>query len=320
MREPEPILQAMTSSRRLAAILAADIKGYSHLMGLDEEGTVARVTRQFQEVANPIVAKHSGRIFKTMGDGFLAIFDSPVNGVLCALAFQKTVAEQNAALPSQQWLQYRIGINLGDVIVASDDIYGDSVNVAARLQSLAASSGVCISGSVYDQIKNKLACKYQSLGEEKLKNIADPVRVFRVLTGSADLPVQSRRWWLPAGAALVVIIAAMSAGWFAWVAAPGGGQIGPGAGNATQPDPRAIANTDSSSKEASGPEQHREMMFQRMKVLLADNRFNWRTVDRLALQSGVTEAAAHEILAEHPQEVVLGKTKEGKLIVRLVEH
>jgi class 3 adenylate cyclase len=318
MSESETIA-AMTSSRRLAAILAADIKGYSHLMGLDEEGTVARVTRQFQEVANPIVAKHSGRIFKTMGDGFLAIFDSPLNGVLCALAFQKAVAEQNATLPGEQWLQYRIGINLGDVIAASDDIYGDSVNVAARLQSLAEPDGVCISGGVYDQIKNKLPCKYQSLGEEKLKNIADPVRVFRVVSGSADLPGQNRRWWLPAGAALAVV-AATSAAWFAWVATPVDRQIAPSDGNATLTDLRAIASAESSSKEAGDPGQHREIVFQRMKVLLADNRFNWRTVDRLALQTGVTETAAHEILAEHPQEVVLGKTKEGKLIVRLVDH
>jgi class 3 adenylate cyclase len=319
MSESEPTFQAMTNSRRLAAILAADIKGYSRLMGLDEEGTIVRVTRQLQEVANPIVARHSGRIFKTTGDGFLAIFDSPLNAVLCALAFQKAAAEQNETLPSQQRLQYRIGINLGDVIAASDDIYGDSVNVAARLQTLAQPNGVCISGSVYDQIKNKLPCKYRSLGEERLKNIADPVRVFSLLSGSQDLPGRGRSRWLPAGAALAVVTA-MLAGWLAWVAAPAGTRTGPGEGIAVPADSGANVGANSSSKEANASEQHREVVFQRMKVLLADSRFNWRTVDRLAVQAGVTETAAHEILAEHPKEVVLGKTKDGKLIVRLVEH
>jgi hypothetical protein len=185
--------------------------------------------------------------------------------VLCALAFQKAVAEQNAALPGEQWLQYRIGINLGDVIAASDDIYGDSVNVAARLQSLAEPDGVCISGGVYDKIKNKLPVQVPVSRRGEVEKYCRSGACLSRRAGSADLPGQNRRWWLPVGAALAV--AATSAAWFAWVATPVDRQIGPGEGNATLTDPRAIASAESSSKEAGDPGQHREIVFQRMTTV-----------------------------------------------------
>jgi class 3 adenylate cyclase len=301
-------------SRRLAAVLAADIKGYSALMGIDEDGTVARVTRQFEALADPTVRQHGGRIFKTMGDGFLAIFDSPLDATRCALAFQKAAAAENIGLPAERWLQYRIGINLGDVIAAADDIYGDSVNIAARLQTLAEPGGICISGSVHDQIRNKLGGGFLSLGEERLKNIVGPVRVFRVLPDPAVLARAKliRPRWI--AAAIVLLLLTGAAGWWAWtslvVHAPGSSReaaslsIGPGE-LPTQPI-------------AADP--HREVIFQRMVAVMSDNRFSWRTVERVALEAGVTEVEAHDILAAHARDVTLGKSKDGKLIVRLADH
>jgi class 3 adenylate cyclase len=301
-------------SRRLAAVLAADIKGYSALMGIDEDGTVARVTRQFEALADPTVRQHGGRIFKTMGDGFLAIFDSPLDATQCALAFQKAAAAENIGLPAERWLQYRIGINLGDVIAAADDIYGDSVNIAARLQTLAEPGGICISGSVHDQIRNKLGGGFLSLGEERLKNIVGPVRVFRVLPDPAVLARGKliRPRWI--AAAIVLLLLTGAAGWWAWtslvVHEPRGSReaaslsIGPGE-LPTQPI-------------AADP--HREVIFQRMVAVMSDNRFSWRTVERVALEAGVTEVEAHDILAAHARDVTLGKSKDGKLIARLADH
>src|SRR5918997_493481 len=176
-----------TGSRRLAAIMCADIVGFSRLMGKDEEGTHERLKRYRRDVIEPTVSEHYGQIFKHTGDGFLAIFDSPLEAVRCAVVIQQTVAARNTAVAKDRWLQYRIGINLGDVIVESDDIYGDGVNVAARLQTAAEPGGVNISGGVYEQVKNKLVCGYRSLGDEKLKNITDPVRIYKVLPDPAAM-------------------------------------------------------------------------------------------------------------------------------------
>ncbi len=151
--------------RRLVAVLAADIAGYSRLMGLDEEGTLARLKRHRRELIEPTVQEHFGRIIKTNGDGFLAMFDSPLEAVRCAIVIQQSMAARNMSLPPDQWIRYRIGVNLGDVIVDPDDIYGDGVNIAARLESIAVPGGVYISGGVYEQIKNKLVVGYQSLGD-----------------------------------------------------------------------------------------------------------------------------------------------------------
>jgi formylglycine-generating enzyme required for sulfatase activity len=173
--------------RRLAAIMSADIAGYSRHMGLDEEGTHARVTRYRRDIIEPTVTEHNGHIVKHMGDGFLAIFDSPLEATRCAIVIQQNIAARNTAIPKANWLQYRIGINLGDVIEQEDDIFGDGVNIAARLQTAAEPGGVNISGGVYEQVKNKLVCGYKSLGDEKLKNITDPVRIYKVLPDPASV-------------------------------------------------------------------------------------------------------------------------------------
>lgn len=172
--------------RRLAAILAADIAGYSQMMGHDEEGTVRRLKHVRREIVDPTLEEHYGKLIKSTGDGFLAMFDSPLEAVRCAIVIQQSVAARNTGLPREYWLQYRIGVNLGDVIVEPDDVFGDGVNIAARLEALATPGGVYISGGVYEQIKNKLVCGYQSLGDEKLKNITDPVRIYRVLSDPAS--------------------------------------------------------------------------------------------------------------------------------------
>src|SRR5918997_2972863 len=206
-----------TGTRRLAAIMCADIVGFSRLMGKDEEGTHERLKRYRRDIIEPTVSEHYGQIFKHTGDGFLAIFDSPLEAVRCAIVIQQTVAARNTAVAKDRWLQYRIGINLGDVIVESDDIYGDGVNVAARLQTAAEPGGVNISGGVYEQVKNKLVCGYRSLGDEKLKNITDPVRIYKVLPDPTAVGrAQSGKGLLRIGAAMAVaVLAAFSAGlWF----------------------------------------------------------------------------------------------------------
>ena len=167
--------------RRLAAIVAGDIAGYSRLMGLDEEGTHARVKRHRREIIEPAIAENHGRLVKYTGDGFLAMFDSPVEAVRCAIVIQQTMVGRNASLPREQWILYRIGVHLGDVIVERDDIYGDGVNIAARLEGIANPGDLYVSGGVYEQIKNKLVCAYQALGDRQVKNITDPISVYRVL-------------------------------------------------------------------------------------------------------------------------------------------
>jgi formylglycine-generating enzyme required for sulfatase activity/class 3 adenylate cyclase len=179
--------------RRLAAIVAADIAGYSRLMELDEEGTHVRVKRIERDLVEPSITEHYGRLVKTTGDGFIAIFDSPLEAVRCAIVIQQNMSGRNTSLPRDHWIEYRIGVNLGDVIIEEDDIYGDGVNVASRLEGLAAPGQVYISGGIYEQIKNKLVCGYESLGDRKVKNITDPVRVYRVLPDPAAFKTRKRR-------------------------------------------------------------------------------------------------------------------------------
>jgi formylglycine-generating enzyme required for sulfatase activity/class 3 adenylate cyclase len=171
--------------RRLAAIVAADISGYSRLMEIDEEGTHGRVKRIERDLIEPSIAEHHGRLVKTTGDGFIAIFDSPVEAVRCGIVIQQNMRGRNASLPKHHWIEYRIGVNLGDVIVEADDVYGDGVNVASRLEGIAEPGQVFISGGIYEQIKHKVVCGYESLGDRKVKNITDPVRVYRVLPDPA---------------------------------------------------------------------------------------------------------------------------------------
>ena len=178
--------------RRLAAIVAGDIAGYSRLMGMDEEGTHARVRRHQREIIEPAIAEHHGRLVKYTGDGFLAMFDSPVEAVRCAIVIQQSMLVRNAAKPHDQRILYRIGVNLGDVIVEPDDIYGDGVNIAARLEGIANPGDVFISGGIYEQIKNKLVCAYQALGNKQVKNITDPITVYRVLPDPTALMTARR--------------------------------------------------------------------------------------------------------------------------------
>jgi adenylate cyclase len=168
------------AQRRLAAILAADVAGYSKLMGLDEEGTLAALTAHRTELIEPSIVEHRGWVVKTTGDGLLAAFASVVDAVRCAVAFQEGMEKRNTDIPEDGRIQFRIGINLGDVIVQDDDVYGDGVNVAARLEGLAESGGICVSDLVYKSVRGKLDLTFGDLGDQTVKNIAEPVRVYRV--------------------------------------------------------------------------------------------------------------------------------------------
>jgi len=166
--------------RKLAAILAADVVGYSKLMGEDEAGTLSALKHCRRELFDPTVQRHRGRIFKVIGDGILAEFQSVVDGVRCAMDIQTSMMRKKFGRGEGKKLHFRIGLNLGDVIADGDDIYGDGVNIAARLETLAEPGGLSISGPVYDQIKNKLDLGYDDLGPQTVKNIADPIRVYKV--------------------------------------------------------------------------------------------------------------------------------------------
>jgi TolB-like protein/class 3 adenylate cyclase len=166
--------------RRLAAILAADVAGYSRLMGFDEVGT-ARILREHRAVSDALVSKHGGRIVKTTGDGILLEFPSVVDAVECAVAVQAAMAERNDGIPEDRRMLFRIGINLGDILIEGDDILGDGVNIAARLEGIAKAGGICISSSAYEQVRGKVAVEFSDLGEQTLKNIARPVRAYAVV-------------------------------------------------------------------------------------------------------------------------------------------
>jgi len=199
----------MPSVRRLAAILAADVAGYSRLMGMDEEGTHERLKAHLGELVNPKIREHRGRIVKNTGDGFLAEFGSVVDGVRCAVEVQQETAERNAAIAPEKRIEFRIGVNLGDVIVDEHDIFGDGVNVAARLEALADPGGICVSRVVRDQMRDKLDLAYEDMGEQQVKNIARPVRVYRVLDPGAPAkrlpPASSPQCPLPDKPAIAVL-------------------------------------------------------------------------------------------------------------------
>jgi TolB-like protein/class 3 adenylate cyclase len=170
----------MNTTRRLAAILAADVAGYSRLMGADEEGTLERLKALRRELLDPKIAEHRGRIVKTTGDGMLVEFASVVDAVRCAVAVQQAVPERNTGVAADRRIELRIGINLGDVIVEGDDLYGDGVNIAARIEALAEAGGVFVSNTVHDHVRDRLPFVFEDLGEQQVKNIARPVRVYRV--------------------------------------------------------------------------------------------------------------------------------------------
>src|SRR5215831_16375956 len=176
--------------RRLEAILVADVAGYSRLMGADEEGTLAALKAIRREVGDPKVKSHRGRIVKTIGDGLLIEFASVVDAVLCAVEVQREMAERNADVPPDRRIEFRMGINVGDIIRDRRDIYGDGVNVAARLEVLAEPGGICVSARVQEDAAGRLDLTFEDMGEQALKNIARPVRAYRVATGAVSATAQ----------------------------------------------------------------------------------------------------------------------------------
>src|ERR1700746_148649 len=183
MRSGNTALTTERVERRLAAILAADVANYSRLMGADEEGTLAQLKALRRELSDPKIKEHRGRIVKTTGDGLLLEFASVVDAVRCAVEVQREMAERNAGVPPDRRIEFRMGINLGDIIKDGRDIHGDGVNVAARLETLAEPDGICVSRVVRDQVRDKLAFSFEDMGEQQVKNIARPIRVHRIRLG-----------------------------------------------------------------------------------------------------------------------------------------
>jgi len=207
--------------RKLTAILSADVQGYSRLMGEDEDTTIRTLTT-YRLLMSTLIQKHRGRVVDSPGDNLLAEFGSVVDAVRCAVEVQEELRGRNAELPDDRRMEFRIGINLGDVVEEEERIYGDGINIAARVEGLAEGGGICISGTVYDSIKNKLSLSYESLGEHTVKNIKEPVRVYRMRIGpQAAAPVvkeekaRPRHWQKAVLAALVVLVVAAGA-WAIW--------------------------------------------------------------------------------------------------------
>jgi TolB-like protein/class 3 adenylate cyclase len=219
-----------TQQRRLAAILAADVVGYSRLMEADEVGTLAALKERRKGILQPLVAEHHGRIIKVMGDGVLVEFASAVSAVACAVELQKRMAAANDGVLEQQRIMLRVGINLGDVIVEGGDLYGDGVNIAARLENLAEPGGILVSNTAYDYVRNKVGVGFDDLGAQTLKNLAEPVRVYSVIAdgkatpkAKADRSRTNIAWKLPAaGAALAILVAAAVGAWLFWPRTPEG--------------------------------------------------------------------------------------------------
>ncbi|MEE8145416.1 MAG: adenylate/guanylate cyclase domain-containing protein, partial [Kiloniellales bacterium] len=181
-------METRQEARRLTTILAADVVGYSRLMAADESGTVALLKAHRRDLIEPKTAEFGGRIVKLMGDGTLMEFASVVDAVRFAVDVQRAVAERNAAEPEDTRITYRIGINIGDVIIEGDDIYGDGVNIAARLEGLAEPGGICVSGTVFDHVKGKVDTTFEDLGAQRVKNIPEPVSTYRVRLDIAQPP------------------------------------------------------------------------------------------------------------------------------------
>ena len=221
---------ATTATRRLAAILAADVAGYSRLMGTDEEDTLNRLKAHRRELVDPKIRDHHGRIVKTTGDGMLVEFSSVVDAVRCAVEIQRAMVDRNAAVPEDKRIIFRIGVNLGDVIADGDDIYGDGVNIAARLEALAEPGGICISRTVRDHIGDRLPYIFEDIGEQSVKNIAQPVHAYALGAAAvASLPEvtipllsignnrrSSRSRLAALAACIIAVIASGAAAWWGW--------------------------------------------------------------------------------------------------------
>ncbi len=207
--------------RRLAAIMAADVVNYSRLMEVDEAGTLAALKAHRKELIDPKVAEHMGRVVKLMGDGALIEFPSVVEAVQCALEVQMGLLDRNANIPEDKRIEFRIGVNLGDIIVDGDDIYGDGVNVAARLEALAAPGGICISDVVHQIVDGKLDVRFEDLGKQEIKNISKPVHVYQITldgrreeTNTAFSRRNHSRWRWVFGVGIITSLAA--GGLYAW--------------------------------------------------------------------------------------------------------
>jgi adenylate cyclase len=214
--------------RKLTAILSADVEGYSRLMGEDEDATIRTLTT-YRELMSTLIQKHRGRVVDSPGDNLLAEFGSVVDGVRCAVEIQEELRVRNAELPENHRMAFRIGINLGDVVEEEERIYGDGINIAARVEGLAEGGGICISGTVYDSIKNKLSLSYESLGEHTVKNIIEPVRVYRMRVGpEAAAPAVKEKKAVPkrlrlaalAGIAALILVVGAVAIWHFYLRRP----------------------------------------------------------------------------------------------------
>jgi adenylate cyclase len=218
----------MPPVRRLTAILASDVAGYSRLMGADEEGTHERLKAHLGELVNPKIAEHRGRVVKNTGDGLLAEFASVVDAVRCAVEVQREMAERNAGTPAEKRIEFRVGINLGDVIAEGEDIFGEGVNIAARLEGLADPGGVLVSNTVHDHVRDRLPLAFEDLGEQQVKNIARPVRVYALRPETiAELPVagapvavyrRRRSVVAPIAAAVAAVLVIAVIAWWVWPA------------------------------------------------------------------------------------------------------
>ena len=208
--------------RKLAAIVAADVAGYSRLMAADEEGTLARLKAHRKALIDPKIAEHSGRIIKTTGDGMLVEFASVVDAVRCVVEIQRGMLERNADIASDKRIDFRVGINIGDVIVDGEDIYGDGVNVAARMESLAEPGGILVSGVVRDQVRDKLSFSFDDLGDRNVKNIPRPVRAYRVNLSDDGRPpapaAKASRGLGLVGAAVLLVVVVTGAAWYLFIA------------------------------------------------------------------------------------------------------
>lgn len=222
--------------RRLAAILAADVAGFSRLMGADEEQTL-HTLRGHREILDAAIARHRGRIFHTAGDSVIAEFASPVDAVRAAVDAQKAIAERNAGLPAERRMAFRIGLNLGDVVVQGGNLLGDGVNVAARIEGLAEPGGICLARSVYEPVRAAVPLDYRALGERRLKNIAEPVTVYAI--GGKPAARLPRAVWAAAAVALVAIVGA--AGWFVLQPAAPPVVVAPSTASPEAPPPAAVA-------------------------------------------------------------------------------
>jgi TolB-like protein/class 3 adenylate cyclase/Tfp pilus assembly protein PilF len=212
-------------TRKLTTILSADVEAYTRLMRADEEVTL-KTLKSYREIIDGLIGKHDGRIFGTGGDSVIAEFGSAVEAVRCAITIQEELRIRNAELAEERQMKFRIGVNVGDVMVEDDNLYGDGVNVAARLEGMAEAGGICISGSTFDQVKNKLSIGFEDIGAQEVKNITEPVPAFRVVPGPGSIagttatPTVTRRWRIPAIAVVVAVLVAIVGGalwWQPWV-------------------------------------------------------------------------------------------------------